>query len=332
MVKRHISIVVPIYNEAANISRLHRSLNASVPDGYIHEIIFVDDGSQDESLEIIKSICETDPATHYVALSRNFGHQLALKAGIDVANGDCTITIDADFQHPVEMIPQMIQAWEEGAEVVSMLRKDSGKFSFKVVSGRMFYWLINKVIDFPIQPGSADFRLTDKLVTDQLKELRENTIFFRGIIPWMGFRQHEISYTPKARHAGESKYNIRKMLNLALTGFISSSTKPLRLTSYLGLAIALFASLYAFYAIIIKLVVGTAISGWTSLLISLLLLGGTQLIMLGIIGEYLGKSLVESKGRPNYIIREQSNVIVAPDKQTIDSHPSGFSPYRQCRK
>lgn len=309
MVKRHISVVVPIYNETDNIASLHRALNAAIPANYTHEIIFVDDGSQDDSLEIIKSISAGDPAVRFAALSRNFGHQLALKAGIDLARGDCTITIDADFQHPVEMIPQMIQAWEDGAEVVCMLREDPKEFSFKIISARLFYWLINKIIDFPIKPGSADFRLTDKKVTDQLKEFRENAIFLRGIIPWMGFRQHEISYTPQTRQAGVSKYSIKKMVNLALIGIVSSSTKPLRLTSYLGLAIALFSTLYAFYAIIIKVVVGTAISGWTSLLISLLLLGGTQLIMLGIIGEYLGKNLVESKGRPNYIVREQSSAV-----------------------
>lgn len=308
MGQRKITVVVPIYNEAENILRLHQSLSKSIPANYTHEIVFVDDGSLDDSLETIKSICASDPNTRFATLSRNFGHQLALKAGIDLSRGDCTITIDADFQHPIEMIPAMIQAWEDGAEVVSMLRDDPSQYSFKVVSSRLFYWFINKIIDFPIKPGSADFRLIDKRVTDKLKEFKENTIFLRGIIPWMGFKQHEITYTPQARQAGQSKYNIKKMLNLALIGIISSSTKPLRLASYLGLAIALIASLYTLYALIIKLVVGTAISGWTSLLISLLLIGGTQLIMLGVIGEYLGKTLIESKGRPNYIIREQSHV------------------------
>lgn len=301
-----LSIVVPVFNEQDNVEAFNEALHAAIPDSIAYEVLYIDDGSDDDSLLHIKNISSTDSRVKYLAFSRNFGHQYAVKAGLDYASGDCVIMLDGDFQHPVELIPSMLKEWKAGADVVNMLRVDDYKFNVKSVTSRFFYSLINKLSDFSIKPGSADFRLLDRKVVNSLKKMGESTLFLRGLIPWVGYNQCDIEYQPLARRSGRSKYSFKKMCRLALMGIVSSSVKPLRLSSYLGCMIAALAAIYAIYALYAKFFIGDVISGWTSVLISVLFLGGTQLIMLGIIGEYLGRTLSEVKGRPLYLVKEHN--------------------------
>lgn len=307
-----ISVVVPAYNEADNLPLLKDRLERALEPYDDYEIIVVDDGSQDDSLAVLRNFAAQDERIRYVSLSRNFGHQNALKAGLDRAGGDCVITMDADLQHPPEHIAAMVARWTAGFEVVNMVRRDDNTPFFKRLTSRLFYRLVNAISDFEIRPGAADFRLLDRRVLDALAALEERTLFLRGTLPWLGFRQCDIDYMPDARAKGSSKYNFRRMAMLALDGITSSSIRPLRLSTVLGVVMAGLALIYATYAVIMKIYVGSVISGWASLLIGIMTFGGVQLIMLGILGEYLGKVLLEVKGRPNYIVREQSQARAQP--------------------
>ena len=302
----NISVVIPAYNEAENLPVLKQRLAGVLEPYGDFEVLFVDDGSRDRSIEILRSFNEADPRFAYVSLVRNFGHQNALKAGLDAALGDCVIMLDADLQHPPELIPEMIERWRQGFEVVNMIRRDDGTSAFKRLTSRCFYRLVNAISDYQIRSGAADFRLLDRKVVDAVVGLGERTLFLRGLIPWLGFRHCDIDYVPDARLHGSSQYSLRRMLALAVDGITASSIRPLRLSTVLGVVMSTLAMLYVGYALAIKLFVGTAISGWTSLLVGVMLMGGVQLMILGILGEYLGKVLVEIKGRPNYIVREKS--------------------------
>ena len=306
MRERKISVVAPAFNEAENLPVLIDRLRSVLAPYDDYEIVIVDDGSRDRSLEVLRALADEDGRVRFLSLSRNFGHQNALKAGLDHATGDCVIMLDADLQHPPELIPAMVERWREGFEVVNMIRRDDDTPAFKKWTAALFYRFVNAISDFKIRPGAADFRLLDRKVIDALNRLGERTLFFRGIIPWLGFRQCEIEYAPAARAHGSSKYDLSRMALLALDGIISSSTRPLRLSTILGLAMSTLAMLYAAYAVTVKLALGTAVSGWTSLLMGVMLLGGVQLVMLGIVGEYIGRILLETKGRPAYIVRERS--------------------------
>lgn len=301
-----ISIVVPVFNESANIENLRSRLYASIPNSLQFEIIFVDDGSHDQTLSLLETLSSRHSECHFISLSRNFGHQQALKAGIDSATGDCVIVMDGDLQHPPELIPQMIDSWRQGNAIVHMIRDDVKAFSFKYLTSKLFYAFLNRISDFALEPGSSDFRLFDKSVVRVIQSMNEHDFFLRGLTAWLGYTQCSIHYTPQARAAGKSKYSFSRMLVLALIGVTSSSTKPLRLATLLGFSMSLIAMVYAVYALGIKFIVGTAISGWTSLLISALLIGGVQLTMLGILGEYIGRIHIEVKGRPSYLVKAAS--------------------------
>jgi dolichol-phosphate mannosyltransferase len=271
-----------------------------------HEIIFVDDGSSDGTLDVIKGIASDDPRVKFISLTRNFGHQNALKAGLDHSSGDCVITIDADLQQPADRIPDMVGMWLKGHDVVVAVRKNAAESGFfKRISSRVFYRMINLVSDVKIAQGTPDFRLLDRKVVDEICRLRENYLFFRGLVPWFGYRQAQIQYDQSPRLSGESKYTYRKMVGFASSGVTSFSIKPLRISMVTGILVALVAFVYAAYAITIALFTDRALPGWTSILVSVLFLGGIQLIMIGILGEYLGKLFVENKRRPNYIIGEK---------------------------
>ena len=271
-----------------------------------YEIIYVDDGSNDETLACIRRIATANQSVKYISLARNFGHQAALKVGIGHASGDVVISMDADLQHPPELIITMVDQWRSGHKIINMVRKKGGASYFKILTSHLFYGFVNWISDYRIVPGSSDFRLLDREIVNILNALPEQCVFLRGLIPWLGFEQLNMEYLPDPRYAGVEKYSARKMMQLALTGVTSSSIKPLRLSLLLGVITSTIAVIYAIYAVIIKLYVGTAISGWTSLLISLLLISGVQLTMLGIIGEYLGRVFLEVKGRPAGIIAEQN--------------------------
>jgi dolichol-phosphate mannosyltransferase len=308
LIKNTLSIVIPTFNEEGNIEILYSKLIETLTPLELDEFefIFVDDGSQDRSLEIVKKLSIDDPRVKYISFSRNFGHQPALKAGLDHAQFAGVVSLDADLQHPVELIPEMIEKWKNGAEVVYTKRKDVSLPWFKRTTSKLFYRIINTLSQIKLEDGVADFRLLDQKVIHALRAYKESNLFIRGLIPALGFKQESIDYTPHKRFAGETKYSFSKMIRFALTGITSLSAKPLYFSIYFGIFFAMLAFIYGLYAIYIFAFGHEAIPGWTSIIASILLIGGIQLIMIGIIGIYLGKVFAQSKGRPNYIIAEKN--------------------------
>lgn len=305
MDRKKISVVVPSYNEELNVGVLYAEVKAQIPAQYDTEFIFVDDGSTDGTLATLKKLKAENPDVFFISFSRNFGHQNALKAGIDHATGDCVISMDADLQHPPQLIPQLISAWEEGYDVVYTVRNDKGNGAFfKNFTSRLFYRMANMLSTTRIEPGAADFRLITRQVANELSRITENYLFIRGLIAWMGFKQKSIEYKPGQRHSGKTKYSFSKMLRFAVAGITSFSVKPLRISLVVGFVIALVAMGYGCYAIYAALFTELALPGWGSLIASVLFIGGIQLMVLGVIGEYLGKMFLENKRRPNYIIKE----------------------------
>jgi dolichol-phosphate mannosyltransferase len=310
--KFKVSAIIPIFNEEECIPVIAERILVILRDYFDYEVLFIDDGSTDNSLNKIKEIRLSDPKVNYLSFSRNFGHQSALKAGYRYATGDCIISLDGDLQHPPELIPQFINKWLEDYDIVYSIRKDSDQTPFlKRLSSRLFYRLMNFASDIKFDEGEADFRLIDKMAATQLNKLRENSIFYRGIIKWLGFRQISLEYTPDERRGGTTKYSRKKMIALALSGITSFSVKPLRISTFIGTTIAFLSIFYGFYALYVKLFTNNTIEGWTSVFFMVAFIGGIQLIMIGILGEYLGKLFIESKDRPNFIIRESSLMILS---------------------
>jgi len=302
-----LSIVIPTYNEEGNITLLYDQLKEVLNEEGIEqfELIFVNDGSSDKSLSVIRGLSDRDTRVKFISFSRNFGHQHALKAGLDHAVGDAVISMDADLQHPPALIPEMLKKWKEGAQVVYTIRaQEDGISWFKKQTSSGFYWLINKLSEHPIIDGAADFRLLDKKVVAEIRRYSEKELFFRGMISGIGFRQSSIHFKPNKRHSGQTKYSFNKMAAFAIAGITSSSAKPLYFSIYLGAFMAFLAFLYGIYAICIALFTNDAITGWTSIVASIVFIGGIQLFVMGIIGVYLGKVFKESKNRPHYIIDE----------------------------
>lgn len=301
-----VSIVLPCFNEQGNIQVITERLTKVLEPYTDYELIFVDDGSTDNSLPVIKELATTYKKIKYLSFSRNFGHQNALKAGIDYSDGDCVISMDTDLQHPPELIPSMIEKWQEGYDIVYTIRKDTGKSPvFKRLTSGLFYQLLNKISNLEITPGTADFRLMDKQVVDIFKKFNESFLFIRGIVAWMGFNQYGIEYTPASRYSGQTKYSFKSMVFLALEGITSFSVRPLHLATILGLILAGLSIIYGIYAVWLAIFTHRTISGWASVIVSVLFIGSVQLIILGIIGEYLGKLFIASKRRPNYIVKEK---------------------------
>ena len=301
-----ISIVVPSYNEEGNIVMIASYVVKQLTMlEYPFEIIFVDDGSTDSTLEKLIQLNMKDARVKFLSLSRNFGHQSALIAGLDFAAGDAVISMDADLQHPPELLPKLISIWEEGYDVVYTRRKEGQELPYlKRKTSKLFYKFINLFSDIKLEPGTSDFRLLDRKVVDVIKELPENNLFIRGLIKWVGFKQYCIEYIPQKRNDGESKYSYRKMISLAISGVTSTSIFPLRIASVMGFIISIAAFGYSLVVLYDYYFTNKNLSGWTTLIIAILFLGGAQLITLGIIGEYLGKLLIQSKGRPKYIIKK----------------------------
>lgn len=302
-----ISIVIPSYNESGNIEVITQKLKNELNEKEEFEIIFVDDGSTDQTLAEIKNLIKIDKFVEFISFSRNFGHQKALKAGLDHAKGDCVISMDADLQHPPEILHKLIDKWREGYDVVYTIREDTQDISFvKRITSRCFYKIINFISDVDIPFGAADFRLLDRKVVNELKQFKEKWLFIRGIVSWLGFKHVGIEYRVQPRHTGNSKYSILKMIAFAIQGITSFSILPLRISTMLGVLFSFGSFLYALYVLYIKFFTNAFIQGWTSILMSVLFLGGIQLICIGMIGEYLGKMFIETKERPNYVIREKS--------------------------
>lgn len=301
-----ISIVIPSFNEEGNIDVMVQALHFELQKtNFDYELIFVDDGSKDKTLSILKNLSEKDSKLFYIELSRNFGHQNALMAGLDLATGDAIITMDGDMQHPPSLIIEMISKWQEGFDVVyTRRREDKNLPFFKKITSKYFYKFINYISEIEIEAGTADFRLMDKKVTKIFFTFSENELFIRGLVNWIGFKQFAIDYEPAERFSGKSKYTIKKMFQFGLKGITSFSIRPLYLSIFLGFTISglalLFYIVYIFYSIYYE----TAISGWSSVIFTIVLFGGLNLIILGIIGVYVGKLFMQSKNRPNYLIRD----------------------------
>lgn len=303
---KSIAIVIPSYNEATNIDVLVNALNETVSKlSYDFKFVFVDDGSSDDTIAILREKSKLQDNIFYVELSRNFGHQNALKAGIDLVknDADAIISMDGDMQHPPKIIPELIQKWEEGYEVVYTIREEDKKLSyFKNKSSNMFYGLMNKLSDIKFEPGTADFRLIDKKVAQVFSDFSENELFIRGIINWVGFKQFAVNYEPNERFSGKSKYTFGKMMRFAIQGITSFSTKPLSMAIILGISLSVFAFIFYIGYVIYSMYYGHVISGWASVITTVVFFGGLNLVVLGIIGVYIGKLFMQSKGRPNYLI------------------------------
>jgi polyisoprenyl-phosphate glycosyltransferase len=304
-----ITIIIPIYNEVSNVNTMLEAIKLTfIPLSYDYNIIFVDDGSSDDSLLFLKKISVANPLVKYISFSRNFGHQNALKAGLDMSDADAVISMDGDMQHPPSLIPQLISLWEHGNDVVYTIRQDEKNVPIlKRKTSNLFYSILNRLSSIELEKGTADFRLLDRKVVDVLREIKEYDLFWRGMVKWLGFKQASVEYAAAQRASGVSKYNFRKMLELALKGITSFSTKPLTIAIYLGFICSVSALLFIVYAII-SFYSGYTISGWASVIVTIAFLGGIQLMILGIIGMYLGKLFMQSKQRPHYIINE-TNIV-----------------------
>jgi polyisoprenyl-phosphate glycosyltransferase len=302
-----ISVIIPLYNEAVNIEALYNALDAALqPLNRSFEVLFVDDGSRDGSFELVKNLHDRDSRIRGLSLSRNFGHQVALTAGMQHAGGNIIITMDADLQHPPEVIPDLLREYSKGFDIVNTSRLDSADTGyFKRITSRYFYRFINLVGEVTIPEYSSDFRLMSRRALDSFLQFSERDRFTRGLVSWMGYRQSVISYVCPPRLAGKSKYTLRRMIHFALDGITSFSARPLRIASYTGIVVFILGLLYALFAIV-QHIKGRTIPGWTSLLVTVLLLGGIQLLSLGIIGEYLARIFNESKARPLYFIKDQA--------------------------
>lgn len=300
-----ISIVVPVFNEEQNLSELYRRISAVMNRILLpFELIFVDDGSTDESLHVMLELSEKDENIKVIQFSRNFGHQLAIMAGIDYAKGEAVITMDSDLQHPPELIEQLIEKWHEGYDVVYTCRDRTQDVGFfKNLTSRLFYTIISRLAEVSISPGTADFRLLDRKVVESLRAFGERSIFLRGIVNWMGYHQIAIRYRAAARYSGESKYSFLKMLRFAVDGVTSFSSIPLYLSTFVGIIISVCSFLYAGLVIYMRLFTDRVVEGWTSVMVALLFLGGIHLITLGVHGIYLWRVYKEVKGRPRYLIR-----------------------------
>ena len=306
MNKKSISIVIPCFNEEENIQKIINEIIVVFKDlDFLYEIILIDDGSKDKSIQVINEIVSQNNKIKFIEFSRNFGKDFALKAGIDFSNADAIVMIDADLQHPPELILQMIDKWIQGFEVVYAFRSINNPDAnfIKRFFSKAFYKLVNLLSDINLENGIADYRLIDKKVITSLKNINENELFLRGMVKWIGFKQIGIPYKPKQRLNGKTTYSTKSLFKLAIHGITSFSTKPLYVSIFLGISISFIAFIFYIIYVFDSLYYNYAISGWASVIFTIVFFGGLNLIVLGIIGVYVGKLFMQSKNRPNYIIR-----------------------------
>jgi glycosyltransferase involved in cell wall biosynthesis len=301
-----LSVVAPVYNEEATIEEFHRRVCSSL-EGIPFELVLVDDGSTDGSAAALERLAAEDPRVHVVFLSRNFGHQTALTAGLDHAAGDAIVMLDADLQDPPELILQMLDRWRSGCDVVYAVRDErAGESRFKLATARWFYRIFDWLAQVDLQHNSGDFRLLDRRALDALLSMRERNRFLRGMTVWVGFTQAAVPYARDARYAGQTKFTFAKMLTFSLDAISSFSHRPLQLATLLGFLISTLAFI-AVPVVIVLRVLGSYLPGFGAITITVLLLGGIQLITIGIIGEYVGRIYDEVKGRPLYLVRTRQN-------------------------
>ncbi|MDP9412813.1 MAG: glycosyltransferase family 2 protein [Pseudomonadota bacterium] len=324
-----LSVIVPCFNEAEVIEHTHQRLAAALekitPD---FEIIYVDDGSRDRTAELLREIQAVSSRAKVIRLSRNFGHQIAVSAGLEYARGQAVVLIDADLQDPPEVIADMMAKWREGFHVVYGQRTErSGETKFKLWTARAFYRLINRLSEVPIPLDTGDFRLMDRAAVDALLRMRERHRLLRAMTSWVGFRQTAVRYSRAERFAGTSKYPLRKMLALAIDGIVSFSAVPLKIVTSVGLAFSALSVLGIIYAIVQRLWTDNWVPGWTLIFIAVMLIGGLQFIFLGVMGEYIGRIYSEAKDRPLFLVMEElgfeqtaraaKQIAASPDAATI---------------
>lgn len=304
MNEKFISIVVPVYNESDNLVHFYQAVKKEMDKiSYKWELIFVDDGSQDNSREILNTLEQSDVHVQSIFLARNSGHQLALTCGLDHADGDAVITMDGDMQHPPELISNLISFWEKGYEIVQTIRESTQDATWiKRFSSSFYYKFLNIISEVPVQPGGSDFRLMDRRAVLAFRQYREHARFIRGIIGAMGFRQKQFHFTAPPRFAGRSKFSPKKMFRLAIDGVFVCSTFPLRIGLYVGLISTIISLMIFIHVLFETFVEKDTVAGWPTIMACILFFGGMQLMVLGIIGEYIGRTYEETKRRPLYLI------------------------------
>lgn len=310
-----ISLLIPAYNEEPVLEKLFIRLAdlANNNKEYNFEFLFVNDGSKDKTLEIIKEYAEKDSRVSYINLARNFGKEIGMIAGLDHVTGEATVILDADLQDPPELIPKMIKLWEEGYDDIYAKRKSrEGETWLKKTTSKVYYKLLQRLTKFPIQEDTGDFRLLDRRVVDALKQFRESQRYTKGMFSWVGFHKKEILYNRDPRAAGETKWNYVKLVELAIDGITSFTTAPLRISTYVGVLVSALTFVYLVFLIIRTIFFGAELAGYPSTMAVILFLGGVQLLSLGIIGEYIGRIFNETKQRPLYLIEEYHNGKVLP--------------------
>jgi len=305
---KKVTILVPCYNEEACLPLLYETLQQVLSSlvQYDWELLFVNDGSVDGTIDILRELHDKDDMVGYIDLSRNFGKENAMLAGFDYASGDCMIIMDADLQDPPEIIVDMLQMWENGVEDVYAKRRSRGKES--IIRGglsKTFYYILDKSTRYDILKNVGDFRLLDRKCIDALKQLRENERYTKGLFCWIGFRKQEILFDRGDRAGGSSKWNYGSLFNLAIEGITSFTTAPLRIATFIGILVAVWALFYMIWIIAKVLIWGDPVAGYPTIMTVMLFLGAVQLICIGILGEYIGRIFNETKGRPTYIIREK---------------------------
>ena len=299
-----VSIVVPVYNEEDNLREFHKRITEVMSqEPYDYKIVFVNDGSSDGSAVVLSELAKEDDHVEAFLLSRNYGHQMALTCGLDNAEGDAIVTMDGDMQHPPEIVPQLLRLWEQGNEIVITKRlatEDAG--FFKNITSATYYKLINAMSKVEITPGGSDFRLMDRIAVDAFKQYRERARFIRGLVNTLGFKVAEVEFVAPPRFAGQSKFNLRKMLHFALDGITAFSNLPLRWAFYTGLIMGLISMALLGHVLYEKFVDEDIVPGWATTMVSILFLGGIQLVGIGILGEYIGRIFEEIKHRPLYLV------------------------------
>ncbi len=317
-----LSVVVPVYNEESGLAELHKRLGAALDAlDCSSEIIYVNDGSRDRSAVMLQVLAQQDARTVVLDLSRNFGKELAVSAGIDFARGEALVVLDADLQDPPELIARMVEEWRKGFDCVLMRRRSrEGETWLKKTTSSVFYRLLRRISDVDIPPDVGDFRLMSRRAVDALKRCTERTRYMKGLFAWVGYKQSILEYERDARFAGDTKWNYWRLWTLALEGITSFSTAPLKLASYVGVTVAVSAFVYTAYVLVKAALVGDPVPGYPSLMVVVLFLGGTQLMALGIIGEYLARVFVEVKQRPLYLVADvysQAHALSAAPLLTV---------------
>jgi len=305
-----ISIIIPVFNEEKNIAPIATAISSVMKKYDSYELLFINDGSHDNTAQNIQNLAESDKKIKLISFVRNFGHQMALSAGYEHAKGDCIVSLDADMQDPPELIPKFITAWQAGNKIVYAKREKRDEGFFKQITAHFFYRVINMLSDIHIPMDVGDFRLLDREVVDLLNKLPEKSRFLRGLVAWGGFTSTAITFNRGKRLSGQTHYPFSKMVNFALDGIVSFSTKPLKIASYLGMLTSIFGFFGMVYAIVRRFVLPHDywVTGWTALFVSIMFFGGIQLLTIGIIGEYVGKIYKEIQGRPQYLIKEKINI------------------------